>query len=291
MPLHSTSTASAGFASIVQDCIDKLTAVSKLSQICCQSRAQVAEPPPESGSQAALAAVLAAAAPGAAAEGDLRLANLILADVAAIAALGRSPVLCALADLQRLVAAGAAAAARVDPKPAVVSATNETPSRSCTSSGEQEAQGSHASRSGVPPFIATKVLVQRPAPRHQLSSDASRVAQGQAGHDSIPQDSAQSAAQAASSHKSLTSTSSRPSRQSDFARGPQQQRSRALRRQLKMAAVQLDGFLLPWANEQPAPVYASISQAAAEQWDRWQCVSAAALLHWMPSLAQIPVHF
>lgn len=43
--------------------------------------------------------------------GSPQVANLILRDVAALAALGRAPILCALADMQRLVSAASAAVA------------------------------------------------------------------------------------------------------------------------------------------------------------------------------------
>lgn len=59
--------------------------------------------PPQTGKEAAVAAVISAAAPGGVAQDDRRLANLILADVATITSLGRPPVLCVLAEVQRLL--------------------------------------------------------------------------------------------------------------------------------------------------------------------------------------------
>lgn len=229
-------------------------------------RSQTSESPPETGSEAALAAVLAASAPGAAAAGDRRLANLILADVAAIAAMGRPPVLCALADLQRLITAAsmvatvAAAEASVTrgPKQATACKPLGTTGGSPGNNRSYSREARSAQQAG-----AIDVMVLRPAPRHKSGTDAAWLAQQ--GNIEFS-----GRAELSNLSRAIPSSTQAPAGQKISA---EKRRHKAIRQQMKTAAVQLGGFLMPWVNEQPHSVYASISQAAGEQWDRWQCVS------------------
>lgn len=229
-------------------------------------RSQTSDSPPESGSEAALAAVLAASAPGAAAAGDRRLANLILADVAAIAALGRPPVLCALADLQRIIAAASAVATVAAAEASVTREPRQaTAFRPLGATGRSSGNNSSCGREarGAQQSETKDVTVLRPAPRHQSSTDGAWLAQ---------QGEIESSGRARLSNLSRTipNSAQAPAGQRFSA---EQRRHRAIRRQMKIATMQLGDFLMPWVNEQPHPVYVSISQAAGEQWDRWQCVS------------------
>lgn len=148
-----------------------------------------------------------------------QVANLILGDVAALAALGRAPVLCALADAQRLLAAAAAAVAPL---------RRNKPSAAVAATADSERPQQHDAHVQRP--------VQRPAgglrqggPRSQDRHD------GSSGGDGSTAD-------------------------------PQ------LRRQLRLAALHVSGFLLPWANEQPPGVFLDVAQAAADGWQGWWCV-------------------
>ena len=146
-----------------------------------------------------------------------QVANLILGDVAALAALGRAPVLCALADARRLLAAAAAAMAPEREHKLGAAAAASTTS---DSTPQQRAR--------------VQRPVQRPAgglrqggPRSQDRHD------GSGGGDVSTVD-------------------------------PQ------LRRQLRLAALHVSSFLLPWANEQPPRVFLDVAQAAADGWQRWR---------------------
>jgi hypothetical protein len=145
-----------------------------------------------------------------------QVANLILGDVAALAALGRAVVLCALADAQRLLAAAAAAAApKRHPKLGSMAAA-----RAPADSDRAPQQRAHVQRP-----------VQRPA-------GGRRSRDRQDGNDG----------------GGVVSTVD-----------PQ------LRRQLRLAALHVSSFLLPWANEQPPGVFLEVAQAAADGWQRWWC--------------------
>lgn len=148
----------------------------------------------------------------------MQLANLILGDVAALAALGRAPVLCALADAQRLLAAAVAAAApQHQHKPSAAAAAT---------ADSKPPQQQHA---GV------QRPVQRPAGGRRRGGPDSR-----GHHDGSSGDGVSMVA-------------------------PQ------LRRQLRLAALHVSSFLLPWANEQPPGVFQDVAQAAADGWQRWRC--------------------
>ena len=152
-----------------------------------------------------------------------QVANLILGDVAALAALGRAPVLCALADAQRLLAAAVAAVAS---------------QRQHKSSGAAAAAAAAPVDSDHVPQQRARVQrpVQRPAGGLRQGGPRSRERHdGGGGGEGSTAD-------------------------------PQ------LRRQLRLAALHVSGFLLPWANEQPPGVYLEVAQAAADGWQRWRCV-------------------
>ena len=202
------------------------------------NRAQAAKEPPETGAEAALEAVTRACAPGGPAAGDRRLANLILGDVAAIAGAGRPPVVCALTDAHRLIVAAAAAAAAPTPPEAESTPHPVAP----------QAAAPARQRSGV----------RRPAPP---VADSGAVPGAGVGGSPMQQG----------------SSDSRPRR-----RGPAQSQAqssdrrggaagRHARRQLRVAELQLGGFLLPWANEQPPAVFVAVATAASDEWERWRC--------------------
>lgn len=189
-----------------------------LSVGCWACRSQAAGEPPRTGSAAAVAAVVSAASPGGAASGDRRLANLILADVAAIAALGRPSVLCALTDMQRLMSC--AAAVHSSSQPAAATAGSQ---RSALQSAESDQT------------VCT------------IASEVTGNGHQTAGLPAVDAD----------------APGQKKSKQH------QGRQSKVEKRQLKLARTQIGHFFLPWANEQPPVVFAEVSCAAAEEWDRW----------------------
>lgn len=155
------------------------------------------------------------------------MANLILGDVAVLAALGRSPVVCALADMQRLVAAASAAAApqrAAQPSPTAAAPPDSAVGAAPAVMPQQQAQVQQPARSS-----GTKSQG-----RQQRAKPGSGGVGGSGG-------------------------------------GKAEQQLR--RRLLRLAGMHLSGFLLPWANEQAADVFADVAQAAADQWQLWRCVS------------------
>lgn len=145
--------------------------------------------------------------------------------------------MCALADAQRLVAAARAVA----PQP---------PRRDAQAGAAQGAGGGCAS--GV-----------TSTGRHGGgASPAPDDAAGTAQHGSIGQTRAQAEAAGSGGGGGGRSSGSAADRQ--------------LRRALRLAEVQLGGFLLPWANEQLQPVFVDIAQAASEEWEHWRCAGSPA---------------
>ncbi len=172
---------------------------------------------------------------GGPAAGDRRLANLLLGDVAAVTGLGRAPVLCALADAQRLLAAAAVG---------MKAAQQAEPSLWGTTAREQRAAAQPQRR------------VRRSAPSGTASSQANGVAHG---HDAIRP--------ATASSKGVRSGSGAAGG-SGAAVGSGVAREQ--RRQLRLAGLQLSGFLLPWANEQPPSVFADVAQAVVDAFEQWR---------------------
>ena len=116
--------------------------------------------------------------------------------------------------------------------------------------------------------------------RSTWGSDADWL--GQQGGDAVATSSAatnQATGNTPASSGAATVQPAQRSRQQPDQRGSGEKQ---LHKQLRLAELQLVGFLMPWANEQPAAVYADIAGAAAAELDRWRCL--------VPTLISLRTH-